>query len=190
MKFFLRYPSIPIRQKHLPIADFSYPEVGATQDRLPDSLQQKYNIDRYYKEIGRGTACFQQAKKALQQWSHFDLGWIHIEAPPPAVGLVVPIAVRVFGIWTLNYCKVVYIIDEQDKWGFAYGTLSTHGEMGEERFLIYHNSEDVVSYEIVAFSKPQSWLAKVGYPFTRILQRRFGRESIEKIHGLCKPHPQ
>ena len=189
MKFFFRQPPLSIRQQYLPKTDFSYAEVGATKNDLPQQLSKQYKVDRYDGEIGKGTACFQEAKLALQKWSHFDLGWLHIQAPAPCVDLVVPVVVRVFGIWTLNYCKVVYVIDEQDKWGFAYGTLSAHGEMGEERFMLYHNpANDVVSYEIVAFSKPQHWLAKVGYPLTRRLQRRFGRDSVAAIQKIGRKY--
>ena len=189
MKFFFRLPTLSIRQQYLPTSGFSYAEVGATKDVLPNHWSKKYNVDRYYGEIGKGTACLQEAKLALQKWSHFDLGWIHIQAPEPCVDLVVPVVVQVLGIWTLNYCRVVYVIDEQDRWGFAYGTLSAHGEMGEERFMLYHNSDnDVVSYEIVAFSRPQHWLAKLGYPLTRRLQRRFGRDSVAAIQKIGRQY--
>ena len=185
MKFFFRYPLAETRKKYVPSTDFSYSEVAATKGELPDSVSDKYNVDRYYTEIGKGAECFRKAKLALQRWQHFDLGWINIQAPAPVVDLVVPVVVRVFGIWTLNYCKVVYLLEERNKWGFAYGTLSTHGESGEERFVLSHNLEtDVVGYEIVAFSRPNHWLAKMGYIFTRRLQRRFGRDSLAKIKEI------
>jgi uncharacterized protein (UPF0548 family) len=33
-------------------------------------------------------------------------------------------------------CRIVYVIDEPDRRGFAYGTLPGHPERGEEAFII------------------------------------------------------
>ena len=62
------------------------------------------------------------------------------------------------------------------KYGFAYGTLPDHGERGEERFTVEFNSDQSVWYDLYAFSQP-STLARLAYPFTRILQKRFATDS-------------
>jgi uncharacterized protein (UPF0548 family) len=59
------------------------------------------------------------------------------------------------------------------RFGFAYGTLSTHVERGEERFTIeWHRDEDSVWYDILAFSRPNKLLVKLGLPLARMLQQR------------------
>ena len=64
------------------------------------------------------------------------------------------------------------------RYGFAYGTLPEHAESGEERFTVeWHEADDAVWYDIVAFSRPQQLLARLGYPFARRLQKRFARDS-------------
>ena len=64
------------------------------------------------------------------------------------------------------------------RFGFAYGTLRDHAERGEERFMIeWQGSDDSVWYDILAFSQP-NLLAKLGYPLTRRLQKRFARDSL------------
>ena len=43
------------------------------------------------------------------------------------------------GLWWLNACRIVYVVDEAGpvtKFGFAYGTLPGHAGTGEERFLV------------------------------------------------------
>ena len=51
-------------------------------------------------------------------------------------------------------------------------------QMGEERFLIeWDRTDDSVWYDILAFSRPRHLLARLGYPFVRLMQKRFGRES-------------
>ena len=41
----------------------------------------------------------------------------------------------------------------------------------------WNHSEDRVWYDILAFSRPQKMLAKMGYPLSRMLQKRFAEGS-------------
>ena len=44
---------------------------------------------------------------------------------------------RALGLWVLNACRIVYVIEEDGplrRFAFAYGTLPEHAESGEERF--------------------------------------------------------
>ena len=46
-------------------------------------------------------------------------------------------------------CRVVYVVDEPDRRGFAYGTLPGHAESGEERFVVrYDPATDEVYAEV------------------------------------------
>jgi ATPase subunit of ABC transporter with duplicated ATPase domains len=61
-------------------------------------------------------------------------------------------------------------------------TLEGHVETGEERFEVCRDTRtDVVSYCVVAFSRPRVLLARLGTPIARMLQRRFGRESRQAM---------
>jgi uncharacterized protein (UPF0548 family) len=97
------------------------------------------------------------------------------------VGTDVAVLVHHFGFYSLNAARIVYVVDEDGptaRFGFAYGTLMEHAERGEERFTVeWNRSEDQVWYSIVAFSVPNKVLARVGYPLSRILQKRFGEGS-------------
>jgi len=46
----------------------------------------------------------------------------------------VAILARSIGLWWLNACRIVYVVDKVDKFGFAYGTLPDHAGSGEERW--------------------------------------------------------
>ncbi len=64
------------------------------------------------------------------------------------------------------------------RYGFAYGTLPDHAETGEERFLVeWDRASGEVWYDILAFSRPHLLLTRLGYPYVRRVQKRFGRES-------------
>ena len=41
----------------------------------------------------------------------------------------------------------------------------------------WHEQDAAVWYDILAFSRPQHFLARLGYPFARRLQKRFARDS-------------
>lgn len=100
---------------------------------------------------------------------------------PIQIGTDVAVSVHHFGFYSLNACRIVYVIDEEGpvkRFGFAYGTLAEHAESGEERFTIeWNRDDDKVWYDILAFSRPRRTLAKLGYPLSRLLQRRFAEGS-------------
>jgi uncharacterized protein (UPF0548 family) len=81
----------------------------------------------------------------------------------------------------LNACRIVFLVDEESplkRFGFAYGTLAEHAESGEERFTIeWNRDDDRVWYDILAFSRPKQMLARLGYPLSRSLQKRFAEGS-------------
>lgn len=162
---------------------FSYAAVGATAGTPPAG----YVVDRTRIELGVGESVFHAAKAALQRWQQFQLGWVEMWSPntPLEDGQVVAIIGWAMGFWWLNACRVVYTVDEVGpltRFGFAYGTLPGHVERGEERFLIEWNRDnDQVSYDILAFSKPNRIMTRLGYPLVRRSQKRFGRDSAASM---------
>lgn len=158
---------------------FTYEAVGGTAETPPAG----YVVDRTRIKLGEGEAVFQSAIAALRRWEQFRLGWVDAwpSETPIQTGEVVAVMGRAVGVWWLNACRVVYVVDEAgplSKFGFAYGTLPGHVESGEERFLLeWDQSNDGVWYDIVAFSRPNQFSARLGYPVVRRLQKRFGRDS-------------
>jgi uncharacterized protein (UPF0548 family) len=159
--------------------DFSYSFVGHTASTPPAGFM----VDHTRLKLGSGEAVFITATSALQRWDQFRLGWVEPWSPetPIRIGEVVAILARIAGMWWLNACRIVYVIDEggpMQRFGFAYGTLPGHAEIGEERFLIeWNRGENCVWYDILAFSRPRHPLARLGYPVTRLMQKRFARHS-------------
>jgi uncharacterized protein (UPF0548 family) len=69
-------------------------------------------------------------------------------------------------------CRVVYVVDEPGRRGFAYGTLPGHPERGEESFVVSIDADDVVEFTVTAFSRPARWFARLGGPVTKLAQRQ------------------
>ena len=159
--------------------DFTYTAVGATARTPPSG----YVIDHTRIKLGEGERAFHSARAALQRWQHFQLSWVEAWPPdaPIQPGEVVAVLGHAIGLWWLNACRIVYVVDELgsvNKFGFAYGTLPAHVASGEERFLVeWNQSDNAVWYDILAFSKPNHFLTRLGYTFVRRMQKRFARES-------------
>jgi uncharacterized protein (UPF0548 family) len=157
--------------------------VGATAETPPAG----YAVDRTRIKLGESEAVFRSAIAALRRWEQFRLGWVEAWSPetPIQPGEVVAVMGRVCGVWWLNACRIVYVVDEtgpRSKFGFAYGTLPGHVESGEERFLVeWDRGDDAVWYDILAFSRPNHFLTRHGYPVVRRLQKRFGRDSAASM---------
>jgi uncharacterized protein (UPF0548 family) len=78
---------------------------------------------------------------------------------------------RIVGLNVTIACRVVKIFDDENQWGFAYGTLPHHVEQGEELFLVERRSDGTVHFSVSAFSRPRHPLVKVGAPVARAVQR-------------------
>jgi uncharacterized protein (UPF0548 family) len=162
---------------------FSYAKVGATAGTAPDG----YALDHARTKLGEGEPIFHSARTALECWEQFQLGWVEASPrdTPLRAGEVVAVMGRAIGLWWLNACRIVYVEDEPGpirRFGFAYGTLPGHVESGEERFLIEWDQKDnSVWYDILAFSRPNHFLAWMGYPFVRHKQEQFRRDSAASM---------
>jgi uncharacterized protein (UPF0548 family) len=169
----------------------SYGDVGIAQ--APSAA---YDVDETVVTIGHGGEAFERGKAALADWKHFDFNWVEVlpRAPSISPGTVVAVLIRHLGFWSLNGCRVVYGLGDRSHgptFGFAYGTLTSHAERGEEIFEVSHRADtDEVVYRIRAVSQPRAVLARVGYPIVRLLQARFRRDSgaaMRRAVAQCVP---
>lgn len=154
----------------------SYTAIGHTQKESPVA---GFDNDFNEVELGQGHQVWEAAKEAIRQWKMFPGQWACIWPgdTPIREGEVVVMQAQVMGLWWLNSCRIVYVVDTADQFGFAYGTLPGHVECGEELFMVEKRSDGSVRYVIKAFSRPRIWMARLGYPIARAYQRKFVRES-------------
>jgi uncharacterized protein (UPF0548 family) len=140
-------------------------------------------VDHTRVKLGEGEEAFTKAQAALRRWEQFRLGWMEAWSPKTTIEQGDPVAIiaRNLGVWWLNACRVVYVVDESgavSRYGFPSGTLPDHAGTGEERFLVeWDRKSGEVWYDILAFSRPHGLLARLGRPYMRRVQKRFGRES-------------
>ena len=144
----------------------SYTEVGATAGPLPAG----YHHVQKSAVIGRGRRRFEDAADKGMRWGMLRGAGLRIEATTEVAAVGSEVIVRLGPVRAP--CRVVYIVDEPDLRGFAYGTLPGHAESGEERFVVrYDPTTDEVSAEVTAFSRHATWWSRLGSPITSVAQR-------------------
>jgi uncharacterized protein (UPF0548 family) len=163
------------RQRTAPL---TYGDACATLGRsLPDG----YHHDRSSIELGHGDDVWRRARAGIDGWVAATAAGITVEprGAPVAVGTTVAIITRVGPAYLLAACRIVAVVDEPDRYGFAYGTLPAHPEEGEELFLVTRGGDGTVRFEITSFSRPHDLIARLGGPVARRVQQRATRRYLE-----------
>jgi uncharacterized protein (UPF0548 family) len=157
------------RLDELSVAPLTYPEVGATAGMLPAG----YDHVRRSAIIGRGRERFDAAADALFAWRMHERAGLRVTASTATAG-VGSVLVAQLGVGPVRFAvptRVVYVIDEEDHRGFAYGTLPGHPEQGEEAFVVDLGEDDQVTFTVKAFSRPARWFSRAAAPAVRVIQR-------------------
>jgi len=174
------------------------------EQALEGKEEQIFDVDHLRIHLGYGQDCFSRAKLAMMAWKMFTVpDWLEICWPHSTIreGETLGMLILNVGLYSLTACRIVYTIDEDssrlagdtvesgsimaesdtpshERFGFACGTLPCHLVSGEERFLVeWDKADDSVCYEVLSFSKPQHWMAKVGYPISRWYQEQYHKET-------------
>jgi uncharacterized protein (UPF0548 family) len=160
--------------------ELTYREVGAS---LGDRLPEGYHHTRSAVEIGEGERAFASGCDALRAWAgHAYLNiLVSPERAPLQAGNVVVAEIPMGPVTVLAPCRIVSSVTEPNRFGFAYGTLPGHPERGEESFVVRWDADDVVRFEVAAFSRPSTLLVKLGGPIPRWIQRRATRGYLEGV---------
>jgi uncharacterized protein (UPF0548 family) len=79
--------------------------------------------------------------------------------------------------------RVVYVVDEPKRKGFAYGTMAGHPEKGEESFIVEQTDDGSVWLEIRAFSRPANGFYWLVYPILRVSQAFYTRRYFNSLSG-------
>jgi uncharacterized protein (UPF0548 family) len=145
----------------------TYREVGATAS---GELPAGYGHLHVEAQIGTGQERFEQAADAVMHWGMQRGAGLRVRASSEVVALDAVVLVRM-GFLPAP-CRVVYVVDEPDIRGFAYGTLPGHPESGEERFVVRRDpATSAVFAQVSSFSRPATWWSKAGGPLVSVAQR-------------------
>ncbi|KWX65857.1 DUF1990 domain-containing protein [Mycobacterium sp. NAZ190054] len=155
-----------MKLQDLAARELTYPEVGATASDLPDGYRHLLKSS----VIGSGRERFERAAAEGMRWGMLRGAGLRVEATTPVAAVGADVLVHLGPV--LAPCRVVYVVDEPDRRGFAYGTLPGHAESGEELFLVrYDPATGQVFAEVTAFSRHATWWSRLGAPVTSLMQR-------------------
>jgi len=143
----------------------TYPEVGATRGKLPAG----YRIDRYERRVSG----FKPAVDAVRRWQAQIGAGIRVYPDGATVedGATVLFVVRTLGLWSVLPCRVVYVVEDESRFCFGYGTLPGHLERGEVAISV-ERVEDGAVARIESFSRTVHPLARAVLPLSRRIQTR------------------
>lgn len=156
--------------ERLDAARLTYSDLGAT---LAGGRPEGFNHDRYETGLGHGPESFRRAVAGLRAWEAHRLPGVRVfpEGQDIQIGATVVVTLGTPLLAVAAPCRIVRLIEEETRWGFAYGTLPGHPEQGEEAFVVSMSPDRSVRFEIVAFSRPGDALVRLLGPVGRSVQK-------------------
>lgn len=144
----------------------TYTEVGATARDLPAG----YRHVRLSHRIGTGRPRFEEAAAAVLRYGMLRGAGLRVTATSEVAEVGADVLGRLGPF--VAPCRVVYVLAEKNRRGFAYGSLPGHAVSGEEFFGVrYEPAGDAVYAEVVAFSRPAMWWSRLGAPVAALVQK-------------------
>lgn len=164
----------------------TYAPIGVTRDAVPVPAGMRFS----------GTTRIVGGPEVFGQASDFVMGLgmqralrMRVEAPDRPLEVGDTVVMRAgLGRFTIRIpTRIVYVIDESDRRGFAYGTLPGHPERGEELFLVEQLPAGAVRVTVSAVSAPGRWYTRLAGPFGRLLQRAATWRYVDAARRHCLP---
>jgi uncharacterized protein (UPF0548 family) len=154
----------------------TYARVGATLD---DTL----DLPTWRRQLGDDPEAFGRGVQALKTWApQRRLGAaVHPDGVRLAAGATLLVVLPFGPLEVVAPVRVVRLIEEDNRFGFAYGTLPGHPEQGEESFLVERSEDGSVIATISVDSRPGTFLTWLGAPIAGALQRRAIARYLEAL---------
>jgi uncharacterized protein (UPF0548 family) len=157
-------------------SELTHPDPGRTLDDPPEarswSLALPTRPDPFDAAVG-----------ALQSFVPHRLGTssvVHPEQPALEVGTTFVVATRVGPLHVVAPLRIVAALDEVDRFGFAYGTLTGHPLRGEEAFVLRRRGDRRVVLDVVSLSAPAG-IFRLGGPLVGAAQAVIARRYLRAV---------
>lgn len=151
-------------------ADVSYDHVGSTlaPERWPDRSPRARS-----RVLGHGDEAFATAITRLTAWApQRALGaGVFPDGVRPTLGATLLVELRLGPLTVVVPDRVVAVVDEPGRWGFAYGTLPGHAERGEESFLVTQDDDGTVTGTVTVDATMGTLAARLAAPVVYGIQR-------------------
>lgn len=162
----------------------NYGFVGATLSAGARPSEKRRSV-----ALGEGDAIFDRAVEGLRRWlpqRNLD-ALVYPDDVPIAEGETVLVVLRLGPLAVVAPDRIVAVVDEPDRFGFAYGTLPGHAEQGEESFLIERDADGEVRFTIGVDAVPATIPARLVAPVVRRIQSWALTRYLEAIKTHSSP---
>jgi uncharacterized protein (UPF0548 family) len=131
------------------------------------------------------------ATATLRRWAtHAGIGaYAYPPGVEPADGETVLIVVPFGPVEMVVPNRIVTVVDEADRFGYAYGTLPGHQESGEEAFVAQRTAPDRLRLEVRIDARPATLLTRIGGPIAARVQHVAARRYLQAWAAAIAAEP-
>lgn len=172
-----------------PLAEraLSYRAPGATHPDLerwpptPGHLRYQRTV-----RIGAGEACWHATSSELMAWgvktrSGFTVRPSDTGDRRVRLGERYWLVARLGPVAVKEPVQVTAVVDQDDRRGFAYGTLAGHPVTGEEAFVVHRDADGTVFFTLRSITSPGDGWWRAAFPAVRVAQRVYRRRYLRAL---------
>jgi uncharacterized protein (UPF0548 family) len=151
-------------------AAVTYDAIGMSLGRADPGTLPTY--ERHL-EVGRGDEGFARACEQLRRWRQHRAiaASVHPGLPPLEEGATLLVLLPLVVATLVVPCRIVAVVDEPGRFGFAYGTLPGHVERGEESFVVERRPDGSVRFTVRVVAEPATPVLRAIGPLVSLGQR-------------------
>ncbi len=138
-------------------------DLAAGADPRELGIGREWTVTDHEAWLGQGRGCFDAATRRLLSWRAHRHASVAVEREGSVLRLKLGP--------TRSPCQILVEESTPTRTVLVYGTLPGHALSGEEAFLITMAPDGTVRGRCVAFSRLSWWLARIGAPVARRVQR-------------------
>lgn len=172
--------------------ELNYTAVGSTRiaDAHWDAAPVGYRSYQRTVLVGRGPELWRAAASAVMRWGVKIGSGFTIAAEPDEDLRVLEGQDRtlIASLWLLDLrepVRVVAVVDEPDRCGFAYGTREGHPVSGEEAFILHRSPDDDVWLTMRSVTRPAGGGWRLAFPAVLLAQRLYRRRYARSLRHLA-----
>jgi uncharacterized protein (UPF0548 family) len=158
----------------------TYAGVGLT---LSDRWSAERGPQTYERSVrlGGGAERWAFATHEVMRWGVKRRSGFVIDAQTAATGDRLWLVARWGPFAVREPVEVIGVVDEADRRGFAYGTLTGHPVSGEEAFLVERRPDGSVWLTLRSLTRPGKGLWRMAFPLTLVAQRIYRRRYLRAL---------
>ncbi|MGI8756959.1 MAG: DUF1990 family protein [Acidimicrobiales bacterium] len=136
------------------------------------------------RELGTGRDPFERARAALRAFvPQRAVASVLPDDAVAVLGATVLVALRLGPVTVVAPDRIVAVVDEADRWGFAYGTLPGHPERGEEGFEVVARPDGSVVARVTVSARPALPASSLLAPVVQRVSRHYAGRYLDALQA-------